>query len=171
MLLSSSAFVIRPRPQIIGLKLVKSGLICLIGVPCIISFALVASAQSADVIRPGSDGDFRSIEIPGNRGSYPQRFWLVVDRDPRGLWCRDLSGRPSIALKYGSVIRSVDPSVTASPIKLSQGKAYLQVHVKPVDILYDARLHGRGSTSMCLVRANSSFIAPINSESMGELHP
>jgi|GEM_PF-1269013 hypothetical protein len=169
MLLSSSATVIKSRIQQIALRLVKRSLICLIGVPCSISFALVAQAQSADVIRPGSDGDFRSIEIPGNRGSYPQRFWLVVDRDPRGLWCRDLSGRPSIALKYGSVIESVDTSVTASPIMLSQGKTYLLVRVKPVDILYDARLHGRGSPSTCLVRANSSFLAPINSESMGEV--
>jgi hypothetical protein len=105
MLLSSSATVIKSRIQQIALRLVKRSLICLIGVPCSISFALVAQAQSGDVIRPGSDGDFRSIEIPGNRGSYPQRFWLVVDRDPRGLWCRDRQGRPSgdLAHQHGGL--------------------------------------------------------------------
>jgi len=128
----------------------------------------VAKAQSAEVIRPAADGDFRSIEIPGNRGSYRQRFWLVVDRDPRGLWCRDITGRPSIALKTGSVIETDERSFPATPLQLREGKAYLHVQVKPVDILYDARLRGRGKPAICLVRANSSFIAPINPDSLKE---
>ncbi|WP_233130364.1 hypothetical protein [Synechococcus sp. 1G10] len=159
------------RTQKICLRLVKSSLICLLCSPFSISPNMVAKAQSADVIRPEQDGDFRSIEIPGNRGSYRQRFWLVVDRDPRGLWCRDLKGRPTIALKYGSVIESVGTSVIARPIQLSQGKAYLQVEIKPVDILYDARLQERGTPSTCFVRASAFFIAPINPDSMGAVHP
>lgn len=143
----------------------------LVGVICCLGVSGPARAQSADVIRPAADGDFRILEIPGNRGSYRQRFWLVVDRDPRGLWCRDVNGRPSIALKTGSVIETDERSFPATPLLLREGKAYLHVHVKPVDILYDARLRGRGKAAICLVRANSSFIAPINSDSMKEAQP
>jgi hypothetical protein len=141
-------------------------LLGLVGVLCCLGLPGVARAQSADVIRPAADGDFRSLEIPGNRGSYRQRFWLVVDRDPRGLWCRDVTGRPSIALKTGSVIETDEQSFPSTPLQWKEGKAYLHVQVKPVDILYDARLRGRGKAAICLVRANSSFIAPINADSM-----
>lgn len=146
-------------------------LLGLVGMLCCLGLPGVAKAQSADVIRPAADGDFRSLEIPGNRGTYRQRFWLVVDRDPRGLWCRDITGRPSIALKTGSVIETDSLSFPATPLQLWEGKAYLNVRVKPVDILYDARLRGRGRGAICLVRANSSFIAPINPDSMKEAQP
>ncbi|MEB3323114.1 MAG: hypothetical protein VKI81_09860 [Synechococcaceae cyanobacterium] len=123
-------------------------------------------AQGADVIRPDAQGDFPSVDIPGGRGTYRQRFWLVVDRDPRGLWCRDATGRPSIALRYGAVIE-IDPAAgPPSPVVTRQGKPHLRVRVKPVDILHDARLRGRGTPAACVVRANSSFLAPIHPESM-----
>ena len=151
-----------------GLRFIQGVIVCLLAAPCSLYFPLVAKAQSADVIRPGPDGDFRSIQVPGNRGSYTQRYWLVVDRDPRGLWCRDPWGRPSIALKYGSVIES---SSNTAPLQIRQGKSYLQVSIKPEDILYDARLRGARNSNTCLVRANSAFIAPINPDSMGALRP
>jgi hypothetical protein len=146
-------------------------LIGLVGMLCCLGLPGSAKAQSADVIRPAADGDFRILEIPGSRGSYQQRFWLVVDRDPRGLWCRDSNGRPSISLKNGSVIETDERSFPATPLQLREGKAYLHVRIKPVDILYDARLRGRGNATTCLVRANSSFIAPINPASMQAAQP
>lgn len=146
-------------------------LLGLVGVLVCLGLSEIAKAQSAEVIRPAADGDFRILDIPGNRGSYRQRFWLVVDRDPRGLWCRDITGRPSIALKTGSVIETDEPSFPATPLQLREGKAYLNVRIKPVDILYDARLRGRGRAALCLVRANSSFIAPINPDSLKQAQP
>jgi hypothetical protein len=144
----------------------------LLGLPGLLVLTTAAHTQTADVISPGEDGDFRSLQIPGPRGSYLQRFWLVVDRDPRGLWCRDLQGRPSIALKYGSVIESDSSAQAGEAVLLNQGKTYLRVKVKPINILYDARLR-RNKTSFitCVVRANSSFLAPINPDSMGAVRP
>jgi hypothetical protein len=144
----------------------------LLGLPGLLFLTTAAHTQTADVISPGEDGDFRSLQIPGPRGSYLQRFWLVVDRDPRGLWCRDLQGRPSIALKYGSVIESDSSAQAGEAVLLNQGKTYLRVKVKPVDILYDARLRRNKITFItCVVRANSSFLAPINPDSMGAVRP
>ena len=140
----------------------------LLGLPGLLALTPAAHTQTADVISPGEDGDFSSLQIPGPRGSYLQRFWLVVDRDPRGLWCRDRQGRPSIALKYGSVIESDTSAQAGGAVLLNQGKTYLRVKVKPMDILYDARLRRWKTTATtCVVRANSSFLAPINPDSMG----
>jgi hypothetical protein len=144
----------------------------LLALPGLLALAAAAPAQTADVVSPGEDGDFRSLQIPGPRGSYPQIFWLVVDRDPRGLWCRDPQGRPSIALKYGSVVESDTSSQAGEALLLNQGKAYVRVKVKPMDILYDARLGSRHANPIsCVVRANSSFLAPINPDSMGAVRP
>ena len=133
---------------------------------------LVASgsyAQVADVVKPAPDGDFPSISISGFRGIHPQRYWLVVDRDPRGLLCRDGQGRAQIALKYGSLIETdLSPSST-SPLTLQQGKSYIRMRVQPTHLLFDARLVQRGTPSTCSVRANTSFIAPVNTDSIGLL--
>lgn len=154
-----------------GRRLVPGILICLLAAPSSFYLSLVAKAQSSDVIRPGPDGDFRTIQVPGNRGSYTQRYWLVVDRDPRGLFCRDPWGRPTIALKHGSVIETSGDTVNTKPLEQRQGKAYLRVNVKPEDILYDSRLRGTVNSITCVVRANSSFIAPINPDSMRAIQP
>lgn len=124
-----------------------------------------ARAQVADVVRPDAQGDFRSIRIAGPRGSTPQRFWLVVNRDPRGLQCRDDQGRAWIALRYGSVVQLAEPERQATPLLL-QGKPTLRLAVKPVDILYDARFRERGQATVCRVRGNSVFLAPIQQDSL-----
>ena len=124
-----------------------------------------ARAQVADVVRPDARGDFRSIRIAGPRGSTPQRFWLVVDRDPRGLLCRDRQGRAWIALRYGSVVQLVEPEQQNEPMR-PEGKPTLLVAVKPIDILVDARFRERGKATVCRVRANSSFVAPIQTDSL-----
>lgn len=122
-------------------------------------------AQVADVVRPDARGDFRSIRIAGPRGFTPQRFWLVVDRDPRGLLCRDRQGRAWVALRYGSVVQLVEPEQQPEPMR-PEGKPTLLVAVKPIDILYDARFRERGKATVCRVRANSSFLAPIQADSL-----
>jgi hypothetical protein len=40
------------------------------------------------------------------------------------------------------------------------------VRIKPVDILYDARVSELGTATTCLVRVNTSFLAPIHLDSM-----
>ncbi len=90
----------------------------------------LARAQVADVVRPDARGDYRSIRIAGPRGSTPQRFWLVVDRDPRGLLCRDRQGRAWIALRYGSVVQLVEPEQQNEPMR-PEGKPTLLVDRHP----------------------------------------
>jgi hypothetical protein len=125
-----------------------------------------AYAQVADVVKPASDGDFRSIKISGYRGSYSQRFWLVLDRDPRGLSCRDGQGRAYMTLKYGSLIET-DLTEGVSPLAFLQGKSYLRIRIQPIDILHDARIRPQGTSTVCTIRANTSFIAPVNADSLG----
>jgi hypothetical protein len=141
-------------------------------VACLLaSLNLVAAsgsyAQVADVVKPAPDGDFPSISISGFRGIHPQRYWLVVDRDPRGLLCRDGQGHAHIALKYGSVIETDLSTSSASPLTFQQGKSYVRMHVQPMHFLFDARLRQRGTPTTCSVRANTSFIAPVNADSIG----
>jgi hypothetical protein len=124
-----------------------------------------ADAQVADVVRPDVQGDYTTIRIAGPRGSIPQRFWLVVDRDPRGLLCRDHQGRAWIALRYGSVLQLADPDQQLEPL-LIQGKPTLRVAVKPIDILFDSRFRDRGKGMACMVRANSLYLAPIQTDSL-----
>lgn len=119
-------------------------------------------SQVADVVHPDAQGDFPSVMVAGPRGQYQQRFWLVVDRDPRGLWCRDAKGLPLIAIRRGAVVETDE----ISPVLLNEGKSYLRVRIKPVDVLYDARMRGRGKATTCVVRANTSFLAPIHPDSM-----
>ena len=135
--------------------------------PALWGTAPMAWSQVAEVVRPDGQGDFTSITLQGARGTERQRFWLVVDRDLRGLWCRDGQGRALIALRRGAVVETADtPADSSSPLLFSQGKPYLRVRVKPVDILYDARLSELGTATTCLVRVNTSFLAPIHQDSM-----
>jgi hypothetical protein len=127
-----------------------------------------AQAQIAEVVRPDAQGDFATINIRGDRAIFQQRFWLVVDRDPRGLLCRDLHGRAWIALRYGAVLE-LDQAEQQSSQQLIQGKPYLRMAIKPVDLLYDARFQGRGQSSVCFVRANSAFLPPIHPDSLEQI--
>lgn len=131
--------------------------------------ALRSYAQVADVVKPAPDGDFPTIAISGYRGTYPQLYWLVVDRDPRGLLCRDEQGRAHIALKYGSLIETDLAASSTSPLTSLQGKSYLRVRVQSIGFLHDARLRQRKTSTACSVRANTSFIAPVNADSIGLL--
>ncbi len=124
-----------------------------------------AHAQIADVVRPDEQGEFTTIRVAGPRGSSPQRFWLVVDRDPRGLICRDQRWRPWISLRYGSVVELDQPDRQLEPM-LIQGKAYLRLTVQPRDIAADARLRERGRPAVCTVRASSTVLAPIQPDSL-----
>lgn len=124
-----------------------------------------ARAQLADVVRPDEQGEFRSLRVAGPRGSSPQRFWLVVDRDPRGLLCRDQRWRPWLSLRYGSVVQLDEPERQLEPL-LIQGKSYLRLSVQPRDIQADVRLRQRGQPAVCTVRANSTVLAPIQPDSL-----
>jgi len=124
-----------------------------------------ARAQVADVVRPDAQGDFTSIRVAGARGFQAQRFWLVVDRDPRGLACRDERGRARIALRYGAVVRLDEPQVQQAPLLIGS-KSYLRLMVQPTAILHDSRLRERGQPAVCIARANSVFLAPIQMDTL-----
>ena len=126
-------------------------------------------AQTLDVPQPDLQGNFAAGQASGDRGALPQRYWLVVDRDPRGLLCRDGQGRPSIALKYGAVIEALAPLAAAPPLPSGTTGTWLRVRVKPVAVLYDARLRDRGSEAICLVRAHSVYLAPVNADSLQQV--
>ncbi len=128
-----------------------------------------AAAQVTDVILPDPRGDFRSLLIRGPRGDYMQRFWLVVDRDPGGLWCRDPAWKIVVALRLGAVLEA-DLQETKLPALLNrQGVPYLRVRVKPMDILRDNRIGEQGKELRCAVRANTNFLAPIHPDSLGSV--
>ena len=131
--------------------------------------ASAATAQVPDVVKPAGDGDFPSISVSGFRGVHPQRYWLVVDRDPRGLLCRNEKGQALLALKYGSVIETDLSPSSPSPLSFQQGKSVVRVKVLPIHLLFDARLKHRGTSTTCTVRANTAFIAPVNGESIAVL--
>lgn len=125
-----------------------------------------AAAQVADVIRPDPRGDFRSLLIRGPRGEYQQRFWLVVDRDPGGLWCRDPAWRVVAALRPGAVLEADLQETKLAALLNRQGFPYLRVRVKPMDILRDTRSGEQGKEFSCAVRANTNFLAPIHADSL-----
>jgi hypothetical protein len=129
----------------------------------------VASAQIAEVIRPDQRGDFRSLLVSGPRGGSLQRYWLVVDRDPGGLRCRDPAWRVVAALRLGAVLEA-DLQEPRLPALLNrQGVPYLRVRVKPMDILRDDGLVEQGKELSCAVRANMNFLAPIQPDSLGSV--
>lgn len=125
-----------------------------------------AHAQIAEVVRPDAQGDFTTLRVPGSRGTSPQRFWLVVDRDPRGLLCRDEQGRAWITLRYGAVLQLDQPEQQQQPLWIG-GKPTLRLAVKPVDIQSDVRFRrDHGQAMVCRVRANSTVLAPIQEDSL-----
>lgn len=157
---AAMAHLVRLRPRrsaakVDGLAMLALGLL----------MPLNARAQIADVVRPDAQGEFSALRVPGPRGSTPQRFWLVVDRDPRGLACRDERGRAWISLRYGSVVQLDQPEQQTAPL-LIQGKPYLRLAIQPMAILHDVRFRERGKATACRVRANSSFLAPIQADSL-----
>ncbi|MFN9619818.1 MAG: hypothetical protein ACK55X_08930 [Synechococcaceae cyanobacterium] len=117
-----------------------------------------AWAQQADVVVPNSRGDFASLAVPGPRGAIQQRHWLVVDPDPRGLACRDGTGRASLFLRPGAIVES---DGGAAALLVLQGRPWLRVRVRPEAIQRDSRVNERGRRTSCWVRANRSYLAPI----------
>lgn len=133
-------------------------------------FALPPSlAQVAEVVAADEQGDFRTLSIPAARGRYLQRFWLIVDQDPRGLLCRNSQGRALIALRRGAIVETA--SQEKEPLILQQTKPYLLVRVNGRDLLHDVRHRERGLPTTCRIRANSSFIAPVLEDALLELKP
>jgi hypothetical protein len=137
---------------------------------CFSFFGGPVSAQRADVPATDRYGNYRSTRMQGNRGVYKQTYWLVVDKDPAGLSCRDArySGRePSlqraeVALERGAIIKADHHESDDDAILIVEGQAWLRVIVNIQAMQYDARREERGTPCKCFVRANASSIAPIN---------
>jgi hypothetical protein len=124
-------------------------------------------AQRADVPRPNRDGDVLSTILAGQRGAYPQRQWLVVERDPAGLNCRDPQGRVMAVLAYGSVVDSDLIGGSAEAIVSLAGRPWLGLLAEPFDLQKDLRPRElRHRPLACRVRANASVVAPINPDTL-----
>jgi hypothetical protein len=67
------------------------------------------------------------------------------------------------------MIEAMAPLAAAPPFPSSPTGTWLQVRVKPVAVLYDARLRGRGSEAICVVRAHSVYLAPVNADSLQQV--
>jgi len=128
-------------------------------------------AQAADIPRADRNGDFRTARVRGNRGDYPHRHWLVVDRGAGGLNCRAANGEVMLTLNYGSVINSRFEggagyeNDTGEAIDLVNGQPWLSVEVTAFDIRQQVTSE-LAEKYQCYVRANQRFIAPINPSSL-----
>jgi len=148
-----------PRIDLIfNCKIIQLVMVC-------VSCACVAPAlaQRAGVPEVDQAGNFRSSRVQGNRGFYQQVYWLVVDQDPSGLNCRlALSGKPDAVFQYGDIIRADHYEPGDDAISIRNGQAWLRVVSKDTWRIRDLAARGQSDLVRCSVRANSSFIAPIN---------
>jgi hypothetical protein len=126
-----------------------------------------AGAQIADVPLANADGDFLSTRLPGNRTAYPQRQWLVVERDPAGLNCRDERGQVVAVLAYGSVVDSDLKGDGTEAIVVIAGRPWLRLLAHPFDLRQDLRPQGlQVHPVACRVRAQAAFLAPLNPDTV-----
>jgi hypothetical protein len=132
----------------------------------LISAMPAALAQVGDVVQPSASGDFLESQSEGPRGRRPQRLWLVVDRDPAGLLCRDADGRALLALRRGALLEADSGPGLPSALQMRGGRSYLRLRVKPVDILSERRRMPHSAGSICQVRAHGAYIAPVLLDSL-----
>ena len=126
-----------------------------------------ARAQIADVPLANANGDFISSRLPGNRSAYPQRQWLVVERDPAGLNCRDQGGQVLALLAYGAVVDSDLKGDGTEAIVVMAGRPWLQLLAHPFDLRQDLRPQGQRLYPVaCRVRAHAALLAPINPDTL-----
>jgi hypothetical protein len=142
-----------------------------IGVALIISAWLnPALAQRADVPEVDRDGNFRSSRVQGNRGFYQQTHWLVVDRDPSGLNCREMpQGKPYAVFRYGDIVKANHFEPGDDAISIMNGQTWLRVTSQETWKIVNPAQRGRDRTVECIVRANSAFIAPINLDDLRDI--
>lgn len=114
-----------------------------------------AQAQVADVPAANAKGDYTTARLLGNRGYYRNTHWLVVD--PSGsLNCRATpNGAVKTKLATGWVVTAAFPAKDADAVVMHQGSPWLRV--TPQD-----PIGARNSQSVCFVRANNRYVAPIS---------
>jgi hypothetical protein len=126
-----------------------------------------ARAQIAAVPLANANGDFLSTRLPGNRSAYPQRQWVVVERDPAGLNCRDERGQVVALLAYGAVVDSDLKGDGTEAIVVMAGRPWLQLRAHPFDLRQDLRPQGQRVLPVaCRVRAHAAFLAPLNPDTL-----
>lgn len=128
--------------------------------PAVVSLRVLA--QVAEVPAPDRKGDFKTALVLGNRGYYPNQYWLVVD--PVRLNCRvSPTGGTQQRLPTGAILQAVFSGSfqeigtgKGDAIVLHQGDPWLKVKPLPVD--------RPDWGEICYVRANARFIAPMNED-------
>jgi hypothetical protein len=134
------------------------------------TWASPALAQRADVPQADNAGNFRSSRVQGNRGFYQQLYWLVVDKDPAGLNCRLLhSSQPYAKFQYGDIIRAEHYEPGDDAISIHNGQTWLRVISQDTWRIRDLASRANNKAVECIVRANSTFVAPINLDDLREI--
>lgn len=118
--------------------------------------AAPAHAQVAEVPSANAKGDFNTARVLGNRGYYRNTHWLIVDASG-ALNCRETpNGAVKSRLRTGWIVTVAFPSKDGDAIVTSQGSPWLRISIP------QEPFGSRGNSGVCLVRANTKYIAPIN---------
>jgi hypothetical protein len=136
-----------------------------------------AIAQVADVPNPNRNGDYTTAFLPGNRGHYPIRNWLVVEVDPTNqnaeLNCRNTpNGRIRSRIPRGAILQSAfrgpanesgrtTPNPDNDAIVMHQGLPWLRIRGTKDEMAFPENRDWK-TLGECYVRANLQYIAPIN---------
>ena len=152
-----------------------------IGEQMMVPYRQAAIAQVSDTPQPDSNGDFNTAILSGHLGNYyPNNRWLVMPQlDNGALNCRESpNGRIVARVVDGAIIQAsfnqpiqsggrgsaLNPGADA--IDLASGKPWLKVTATGNLFFPPARSEGgdRAQPTVCYVRANLQYIAPINEE-------
>lgn len=124
---------------------------------CLLSGTSSAQAQVTEVPVSNAKGDFTTARVLGNRGYYRSTRWLVVDASG-SLNCRATpNGEVKAKLWTGRIVTAAFLSKEEDAIIMSDGNFWLRVI--PQD-----PMGSKKDASVCLVRANNKYIAPINED-------
>jgi hypothetical protein len=121
----------------------------------------VAAIASEDLPRTNANGDYAT------RTSH--RSWVVVDPDPQGLNCRWSSNLPDNWFSPSAQLNLNDIDQW-DVVRRFRKNTVLVANTSPAGfaLLYDSRnkpwlkVSISGKDRICLVRANSQFIQPVN---------
>ena len=143
-----------------------------------------AIAQDADVPKPNLNGDFTSIFLQGNRGFYAVQKWLIIqslESKVNGdiVNCRYTpNGEIRSHIQRGAIVTAVfnktakgrvpNPHTSADDAIVldSSGSPWLRVIGTRKELAYPIRSLTFDDLGQCYVRANLTYIAPINPDAI-----
>ena len=123
------------------------------------SMDMSSMAQYAMVTGPDNNGNFATTRVPGNKGFYQQRYWLVID--PAGIVCG--TEKEAIArFRYGDVLSARLATPFDNGVVFHGRESYLMIEDKRFFLGVSRGQLREDSPFQCEVRAHVTTIAPIN---------